>query len=367
MKSRLRILIAVAMLGVAALVVGLMTTGAAGKRSGPQARAVVYQVAVSFRDHGKTQTQVEWVSPTTGEWRIREGNRIKIFSGGRYTIIDPANGTYLRTGSGAFLGYLANGALSARPLARYLSGDRSTMSTGPGGVQVGRTSSGRTVLQFRRDGVPLRAVVMRSMPLATARARGFFRISEQAALTSARERPAGARPTLPVRAYWFGPEFGEHRAVTSIEHSRDVRPEVASTGENGDRLRARAYITMYELPSAGSESSAIPGRMAPEGEIQVVSQPISLATSQAGMRALNGVNGTERYDPWPRQHVRLANGEPATVVPNLSEGTYAGASGAPSVWQFAVMTGETLTWVSGGFALSDIAEVASSLRPVDAK
>jgi hypothetical protein len=86
--------------------------------------------------------------------------------------------------------------------------------------------------------------------------------------------------------------------------------------------------------------------------------------SQANLRALNGVNGEDRYAPWPRERITLANGDRATVIPNLADGIQKLPSGEERIPQFAVITEHTLTWVSGGFDLRAIAELAAQLRPV---
>jgi hypothetical protein len=338
--------------------------GAAGG-GGVPSNQLVYELAI-FRDGtGGSRLRTEWISPATGEWRFEEDGRVKIYSRGRYAVIDPITGASVRSGSARIMGYLAIGAVALEPLKLYISGKREgSVSERTREVRITISSSGAMALRFRRDGVPLRGVVTNTMRTDEAEALGLFDVPLDQAISTTTERPLGSRPTLPVRAYWLGREFAGRRATTTMEFARDVPAAMARVGANADRLSARAYVTMYELPSAGLASSAVPGRLPPQGEIMIVSQPLSLALSQANVRAMNGVNGEHEYAPWPREVVTLVNGERATIVPNLADGVQTVRSGEEQVWQFAVITEQTLTWVSGGFDLRSIGEVAAQLRPV---
>lgn len=94
---------------------------------------------------------------------------------------------------------------------------------------------------------------------------------------------------------------------------------------------------------------------------------LDLPLSQATIAAFNGTNGDLRYGPWPRESVTLKNGEVATVVPNFGEGAERTAEGEDVFRQFAVITDETLVWVSSGgdgFKRSEIPRIASALEPV---
>jgi hypothetical protein len=284
---------------------------------------------------------------------------VKIYSHGHYAVVDPVHGMDVKKASGPAMSYVAIGAVTLEPLKLHLSGREGTASERTRDVRA----TGST-LRFRRDGVPLRAVVVSTKSYDDPRVRQLFSIDLSQATSTMVERPAGSKPTIRVRAYWFGEKFRGRTAKTTIENTRRLPAALASRGAHVDRLETRAYVTMYEMPSAGSGSSAVPGLLPPDGEIQVVSQPLSLPASQAALRALNGENGGRRYAPWRREHITLANGERATVIPNLSEGIQRLPSGEQRVGQFAVITDETLTWVSGGFDTREIAEIARAMRPL---
>lgn len=363
-NTRVAVVVLAALAGLGAIFAAVAVSSAVGVADTAQARALVYQTVIYRGESGSGRPlRTEWISPSTREWRFEDGGRTKIYSGGSYAVIDPNDGTYVRTGSPRFIGYLSSGAVAAEPVDALITGKRQLVSSRTRVQSYSTTRTGQTEIRFRRDGVQLRAVILSTMPLSRARSQRLFTISTASANARATERTPGALPSSGIDAYWFGASFDGRTAVTSIEHVRNVPREVASRGANSDRLEARVYVTLYELPSAAGLSSAIPGVLPPAGEVQVVSQPMSIGLSRAAVRALNGINGDERYAPWPRQEVTLANGEAATVIPNLGEGVTATSAGQ-RVRQFAVLTGSTLVWVSGDFALSEIGTVARNLRPV---
>lgn len=319
---------------------------------------IVYRSTVTYRSHGRHYRRVEWVSPTTAEWRIAEGARITIYRPGLYVVTDPRTGTYVRRGSTHFIGDLREIPFSLQPVNELW-------------LRTGR--SDRTALTRRGESTTYR----RGHAVATVRllaraaltrelAQELFHPHTTAVTGRAVERTPGAAPTLPVTAYWFGTSGFGRSARTSVEYSSVPSPALVNV-PGYRRREATAYIMLYEVAAAGDLSSAVPGQPPPEGEIQIISQPLELPLSQAWLSAFNGVNGDLRYKPWPREHIRLKNGEPATVVANYGEGAETTGDGTETHRQFAVITGETLVWVtsgSAGFDRSEMLSIASALEPI---
>jgi hypothetical protein len=106
-------------------------------------------------------------------------------------------------------------------------------------------------------------------------------------------------------------------------------------------------------------TSVQPGVLSrPDGELQVVSEPVTSAHVQGLIDAFNGKNGDKTYTPWPRSTVTLANGEQATLVPSQFDGD------GPTRDSFFVIINSTLLQVTGDVALADIQEFAAKLRPL---
>jgi hypothetical protein len=301
----------------------------------------VYEVRVSAtNEEGERFAVTEWVNPESGQWRVGNSETFDVFSGDTYVDADE-DGTYVRTGSKAYLGYLVD-AVSPEALRHYLSG-----TADAAGVRVTKGADG-TILRFDYKGFDVEASVVSSISAQRAAERGLFHVPETGVTTRARELSVGEPPTLPIKAYWFGPAVKGREAETATEYWR------AGSGRDAATL----YSVLYELPSAKGLNSSMPGQVPPEGEIQVVNQPASLELSKARVQVFNGVNGDLTYEPWPRLEVRLHNGEPAVAVPNRSEGRHEETN------EFTVITDETLVAVKGYFKLDEIAELAAQLRPL---
>ena len=158
------------------------------------------------------------------------------------------------------------------------------------------------------------------------------------------QRRVGERPWQRIRAYWFGRSFIGRKPIHAVEIH--------------DSRSASAYHnTLYELPSARGRSSLVAD--APRGEVQVVSQPRHERLARRTIEAINGRNGDQRYRPWPRRRIRLANRERAVVVASLLDGA------TPLRSAFFVITRTTLVSVSGGpFRVARIPALARRLRPL---
>ena len=69
------------------------------------------------------------------------------------------------------------------------------------------------------------------------------------------------------------------QATTATERSHARTPEELALGV-GPRADTTVHITLYEAPGAQGHTSAEPGRPAPAGEIQVMSEPVTSAHAQ---------------------------------------------------------------------------------------
>jgi hypothetical protein len=343
-----------AAVAIAALTVGL-TSALGGSRT--SYKQGVYQLNISTRIKGHTIRTVEFVSLKTGAWRSQVSNRRYIVKGNQYAVVDLDSGSvYHRIGSPSFLGYLRQSdALMA--LRQYKGGPRTLAARGVE-LRVGKTLHGRTVLRAFRSGKLLFAATMqRRVSDGEAAKRGLFSISQGGPPDIEREVPVGQPSSLPVRAYWFGRQVNGTQATTATERSHARTPEELALGV-GPRADTTVHITLYEAPGAQGRSSAEPGRPAPAGEIQVMSEPVASAHAQGFIDALNGHNGDYIYPAWPRSQVTLANGEQATLVADQFNGD------GPVREGFFVITDKTLVHVSGSFPLKAIPTLAQSLRPL---
>jgi hypothetical protein len=224
--------------------------------------------------------------------------------------------------------------------------------------QTDAVPPGTMVLKFETDaGVEIGATVKSVISPAEADERGLFDVPTDLVVTSAIEAPVGKLTSLPVSRYWFGETFGDHSAITAVGHETVLTDALRAQGWS-ERDATENYIVFYELASAKGRSSALPGQDEPSGEIQVSSQPIRLPAAQGAIDAANGHNGDLEYEPWPRETVRLLDGEEVVVVPDAGEGI------GPIRAGFLMITKETLVTVTGRFKVEEIPASAAQLRPL---
>src|SRR5262245_6438724 len=346
--------------GLTLAAAGLTTASPDGRSAvaAPSSDAFVYRVSVESPGAVDTPERIEWVAPLSGAWRVEGDHATKIYSEGRYAVVDPDQGAFVRSGSRWFLGDLPDRAVARDALRSHVLG-----RAAKDGVST-RRSAGRTELPFGRRGKQYRATILERVAANTARARDLFTVPNDLITSFSAERRAGSRASVPVVPYWFGTTVAGRRAVGSIEHSsKPIRGNAERVAN--PRGEAILYITFYELPEAGDLSGATPGQeAAPEGEIQVVSQPRSLARSRGMLDAADGVNGDLRYEPWPRSQIELANGEQGTFVINRGDAPATGPGGEPVWREFWVVTESTLTAVVGSFTEAEARALAASLTPV---
>jgi hypothetical protein len=184
------------------------------------------------------------------------------------------------------------------------------------------------------------ATVEERISAQEAAARGLFAFDENEIRSYDVERALG-NPPQDLRAYWLGRQAAGRVAVRAIEHFDRYRPDSPT----------RVYIVIYELPADAEDGGwSTPGsRPQPSGELQVGSQPRS---QEFARRTAAHVRR------WPRTPVELANGERASLYPNLGEGRPATS--------FVVLTRTTVIGVSAGRGLRDreMRAIARRLRPV---
>jgi hypothetical protein len=305
-----------------ALVAALAVAGGASASD-----AEVYRLSVRAEPAVEPMA-VEWVDPSTGQWRLEQADNVSIYDGARSFARIRGDDVYVRTGSPRFLQPVANGTVTRAALIAYRSGN-----PGAHGVTVTTTPAGKTELRFIRGIARLAATIEETIPAGEANRLGLFRVPRERATNSDTERPVGAPPLLAVKAYWFGRRFGSSRATQVVEHF--------------DRRRGLT-TTVYDVFYGGARG------------FQVVSQPVKSWAAQRAIQAFNGRNGDLRYKPWPRWRVRLRNGETVTVVRELGENAGPGRS------RFSVIAKSTLVSVTGSFANARIPAVARLLRPVGA-
>jgi hypothetical protein len=360
---RLRIGAATIMIGVSIGLIGVAwVTASPVQQSATTTPAVdpyVYRIAVEAETPGGTLSRTEWIAPVSGAWRREDEGATKIFVDGSYVVVHPDQGANIRTGSASFLGHLPSTALSRGALQSFVRGTAAS-----DGYEVGRSALGKTQLRWRANGRALSATIEERISRAEADQRELFDVPKAIVASSATERPTGAAPELDVEPYWFGPATHGRRATMTIEHAGRLIPTHPAAGQN-PRGETLLYITFYELPGADGKTSATPGEdLAPEGEIQVVSQPASLARSKAILDAFGGLNGDLEYGAWPQEKITLADGTPATVVINRAEPMSSDATGRLTWREFWVVTDDTLTAVSGSFTEAEIPSFAAGLRRV---
>jgi hypothetical protein len=253
-----------------------------------------------------TVEHVHWIAPEQGWWRMENedgsGYRtIRVFAHGRYST-----GTEVRLGSPEFVDAHAPPSLPAVK-------ERDELAVG----DTLELQCGQARCTFR---------VEESMTLAEAEERRVFAIYVTSSNLLHRERDPGAPPTLPVQAYWFGPEFAGRKAFTAVELRTD------------DGV---IHITAYGHPEeiAAGETHMYPGREIPEREIQLTSRPVT--------------------DPLVKREIALlkARGPGRTLV--LGDGELVVA------YRHAIITGSTLVRLGGASAPDvDFRRVGSALRPL---
>jgi hypothetical protein len=343
---------ALPLLVFAALAAGCGQTEEPDSTSPAQGSVAAVQVEVSPGSQPIEPAWVEWISPAGSEWRVELGDETVIFTGTSYIRTSQGEGTYVRTGSPEFLGYLTDMAVSERAVRSYLNG-----TAAQEGVEVATTSSGQTELRFKHNGRPAVARIERLLSPQDVQAEQLFAEPAQVR-TRATEMSAAEPSSLPLRAYWFGPTVADRVAVTAVDHHTPLTPELLATPGWGPSDEAIVHMVFYEKPSAKGRSSALPGQMPPAGEFQVVSEPVDSEAARSDIEAFNGRNGDLEYPPWPRETVTLASGEEAVVIPDLGEGS------GPVRAGFAVITPTTLVYVHGSVRLADIPALAAQLRPL---
>lgn len=251
---------------------------------------------------------LEWVAPERGWWRreTEDGSGYRtttVFAHGRY-----ANNDEVRIGSPGFIGFLGRPPPSLTALEEREE------------VAVGDTLElpcGQTRCTFR---------VEEAITLAEAEERGIFTISVTEATMLHRELPPGEAPSLPLQAYWFGPEIEGRQALVAIELRTDD-PGVAHVTFYGDPAEFAAGKTH------GPGSRAVPNR-----EFQLVSRP---RTDPLVKREVRGLKARAFGQP-----VTLANGEDALA------------------YRRAIITESTFVTIAVDSPGVDLRRMASALRPL---
>ena len=315
----------------------------------------VYEVAVKLGGPAASGMWREWVDVRTGAWHIDQEGSIRIWDGRRtYANELLGIGRYVRTGSRRYMGELLALPIGARVVPQYLSGQRR--------FSVGQTALGRRgrVIAGRNNVLTLdvssgrRAEVrlLRRLDASHPEVRGLFRLTIDRWTDVDVEKAVGARADAPVVAYWFGPSIGRHRATIATQH-QEVRSRTEVERGAPDRSDVRAHVTFYSPPEANEATSAQPGqRSAPPGEVQVVSQAVDSARALYIQRMFDGMNGDLATPAWSRSEIKLANGEAATLFPDL-HGT-----------GFYVVTSRSLVFVTRDVPGVSTEEAAQSLRPI---
>jgi hypothetical protein len=317
----------------AALAAALLPAACGGESAplkGPLAyRTTVFVDIIPDPQEGcgkKPPESTEWVSPTTGSFRSEGADcsgshYLRIYSNGRYSSALEGQPTSVRIGSRAFIGSNADESASLQVIASA------------GDPQVGDVFKWTSA-----NGLPYSVTVEELIPLAEAQRQGLFDVQVDKTDFIDRQLEPGAQPTLPVKAYWFGPTVAEREAFTAVDHG-------------GEDL---VHVTFYGDPSeiAAGRTHAYPARELPQREVQVTSTPIDHPLARKTLRAFNGKNGDLVVPPLPRAEIRLKDGEGATVFPTIGEGD-----------AFAVVTRTTLVSVSGIWG-EGARKLAPLLRPL---
>lgn len=319
--------------------------------------ATVYKVVIEASENqGKGRYGwTQWVDTRTGAFRMLDGPNIRIYDGRRtHAAIDSKNEIVeIRRGSQRFLGYLARGPLDLSGALLRLKQRSSARNFGSSPQAIEFQSHHGTVQATLR--------LVDTLTASQAKARNLFSIPTRWSNLSV-ERPVGAAPTNGVHAYWLGSSSAGRVAVTAKDFTSKITLEQRLAGM--ERKEQRLHLVFYERPEAGYRSSALPGQDPPSGEIQVVTQPLTLPSAQGAIDAFNGVNGELTYKPWPRFRVVLRNGETATVVPHRGDRIDPTADGEERFTAFSVITNDSLISVGAVLTEAQIRSIARNLQPV---
>lgn len=351
--KRASVTAAIAVAAVAGL--ALLSSAVAGP-SASYNRGIYKLTVTSPADSGGTPT-TEWVSLSDGTWQADLDDQTFVANADSYVIVDHASGTvYRRTGPPSFMGDLGQAPDGVLALRAHLKGDTALQQRGLH-LRVGRDQAGRVKLNVldAADKEVLAVTVDGQVSDQDAAAARLLEVNPSQVHVRDAALPVGKAPSNGPVAYWFGPAVANWHAAAAAAHSRIRTPEQVMSGQ-GSRAESNAVVTLYERPGVKT-TSAQPGVLSrPDGELQIVSEPVASAHAQGLIDAFNGKNGDETYAPWPRSTLTLASGEQATVVPSQFDG------GGPSREAFFVITSTTLVQISGDVALSDIPGLAAQLR-----
>jgi hypothetical protein len=337
-----------------------LTLPAAFAGGAPHYSQDVYKLTVTSPDRtGASFDMPEWVSLTTGTWRVEFDHETYISSDGDYVVIDGDTGSvYRRTGSPSFMGQLHSRPEGVLALQAYVHGDTALANQGFR-MSAGKNAAGKTTLEVADAGGKHAFTVTidgRVSDEDAAAAHLLDAKPSQAQVTDTELAP-GRPPQGDVSAFWFGRDVGKLHAAAAAEHTRARTPAEIAAGMSA-RSEGDVYVTLYERPGVQSTSAQPSTQVRPDGELQIESEPITSAHAQGLIDAFNGTNGDESYAAWPRSSIRLADGTVATLVPSQFDGEGSVRSG------FFVMTDSTLISVTGDVAASDIPGLAGALRRV---
>jgi hypothetical protein len=155
-------------------------------------------------------------------------------------------------------------------------------------------------------------------------------------------------PTVPVKAYWFGPRLGERQAIYAhslkeVDHAEEEEVDLPM------------HTVVYQFPEDGCQSGALEFTSDEDlgfgtgHAIGLVNMPASAPTAQLYLRDPEGpLAAAESF------RARLSNGEPVTV--------YMGGG-----FGFSALTETTLVLVPGGRSYrteADARRLLALLRPV---
>lgn len=181
--------------------------------------------------------------------------------------------------------------------------------------------------------------------LAEARDRGLLRPLSGHVVGEFRQSPPGTPPHFGQRAYWFGPTFGEAKAVTALEQ-RGGDPF------RGEPEQGTKYTTMYRLPASAAPAAAsvnTAGTYPGLGNELAIDIRVECNPQRAKFLPQQTRAGLE---------LTLADGERATVyVEPYSRGDREGV--------FAdVVVGGTVCFVRGLVSLGEFKRLLPTLRPL---
>jgi hypothetical protein len=359
MKKLTKIQIAAAVAaGAAAAAVAGLTLPSAFAGDAPRYTQAIYRVTVTAPNKaGDLADTPEWVSLTSGTWRAEVEDQAFISSPDDYVVIDQESGSvYHRTGSPSFMSDLHTPPEGVVALRAYLKGDQALAQRGLH-LGVGRNNAGKTTLDALDDAGKLafRTTIEQRVSDQDADAAHLLDATPVQPQVTDVELPVGKKPSGDLDAYWFGAAVANVHAATAAQHALTRTPAQTAAGMS-PRAEGETYATFYERPGTRQTSAEPTTLSRPDGELQVVSEPVSSPHAQGLIAAFDGQNGDETYPAWPRTTVTLASGEQATVVPNQFDGADPVRPG------FFVITDSTLVTVSGDVAEAEIPGLAAKLK-----